>query len=581
MFQGILEVSAASMDVRRRGAILIRIHLALAVINVIFMITVLALFPANVAGFSLLMSVLIGAYYLGSVRWVQRGHVDVIGCVTSLLITSAFHVGHTLSLGYPPLLILASLSILVAALTSTQRYLVATALYNIALVIGLYLTSRVWGGIEMDLQLSSLLVISHLIMFVFGWAFRASNEQAFQAVLAMNQELECALDQKSEAEEASRAKSAFLANMSHELRTPLNAVIGYSEMITDELEDEGRGRGDQIVQDVARIRDAGKHLLSMISDVLDLSKIEAGRLDVLLDTFEVGAFVEEVLGTSWPLMEVNNNTLTVEVHDNCGMIRSDRTRLRQILLNLLSNSAKFTKDGHVTLRVKREHVQGRDIFRFEVTDTGIGMDEAALSRVFGAFEQADASTTRKYGGTGLGLALCKRLGEMLEGTIGVTSQPNQGTTFSLELPAVIGPMNEVECYEVIQDDDVWHKKHVLLIDDDQAVHDSMGHILRRSGYDVRSFLNAADALEHARCATPTVIILDILMPAMDGWEALRQIRADRKLRRIPVILVSILDEHRTAASQDADAILVKPLERQQVLYTLRRFYDPARESAAA
>ncbi len=253
---------------------------------------------------------------------------------------------------------------------------------------------------------------------------------------ALQQAKVTAEDAKRAAEDANRAKSRFLANMSHELRTPLNAIIGYSEMLIEESEDLGV---TQLKPDLDKIRNAGHHLLGLINEVLDLSKIEAGKMDLFVEPFDVTALLHEVASTVRPIMAARGNTLEVRVAPMLGSMRADLTKVRQILLNLLSNASKFTENGPIVLAVARlrgPHPDA-DCVAFEVIDSGIGMSAEQMARLFQPFVQADASTTRKYGGTGLGLTITKRFCEMMGGTIRVASELKKGTTFTATLPAAV------------------------------------------------------------------------------------------------------------------------------------------------
>ena len=238
---------------------------------------------------------------------------------------------------------------------------------------------------------------------------------------------------RDEAMQATQAKSQFLASMSHELRTPLNAIIGYSEMLYEEAEDRGL---DTFMPDLVKIREAGSHLLSLINDVLDLSKIEAGKMDVLIEDFEVADLIAQVQSVIEPLMTKNANTLVVECAPDAGAMRSDQTKLRQSLFNLLSNAAKFTERGRITLAARRIVQDGDDVLEFKVSDTGIGMTGEQLGRLFQAFAQAEASTSRDYGGTGLGLAITRHFCRMLGGDVAVESTPGKGSTFAIMVPAI-------------------------------------------------------------------------------------------------------------------------------------------------
>ena len=259
----------------------------------------------------------------------------------------------------------------------------------------------------------------------------AQNERIQEQYAVIESALQSALQANEAAKQASQAKSAFLANMSHELRTPLNAILGYSEMLAEDATAAGHA---DIVPDLQKIQTAGKHLLGLINDVLDLSKIEAGKMRLYLETFEVKSVVDEAAGTARPLLEKNGNRLELHLPEGLGSIREDVTKVRQVLLNLLSNAAKFTKDGLVTLDVRREvGVAGNWVY-FRVADTGIGMTPEQTARLFEAFGQADAGTTKKYGGTGLGLAITRKLCHLMGGEIAVESEPGRGTTFTVRLP---------------------------------------------------------------------------------------------------------------------------------------------------
>jgi signal transduction histidine kinase len=274
------------------------------------------------------------------------------------------------------------------------------------------------------------------------------------------------------AEEANQAKSKFLANMSHELRTPLNAIIGYSEMI---MEDADGLDPAQLSEDVDRILRSGRHLLALINDILDLSKIEAGKMELVVEAVDVAGLVEEVRGVVEPLAAARGNALRMAAPDGVA-VRADAMRLRQCLLNLLSNACKFTKDGHVTLETS---IEGQAL-AFRVADSGIGMTPEQLERIFEEFGQADASTTRQYGGTGLGLAITRRLIQMMGGTVEVSSTPGEGSTFTLRLPLdaarVQLPAGEPEA--------VAGSPLVLVIDDDPLVHELMARGLARDGFRV-------------------------------------------------------------------------------------------------
>jgi len=239
---------------------------------------------------------------------------------------------------------------------------------------------------------------------------------------------------REDAEEANRTKSQFLANMSHELRTPLNAIIGYSEMLQEEAEDL---QTEEFEEDLERINGAGKHLLGLINDVLDISKIEAGAMDIYLETFPVEPMIQDVATTMQALVEKNSNSLKIDCPDSVGSIHADTTKIRQCLFNLLSNASKFTEQGTISLTVSRDTEDGQEWISFAVADTGIGMTGEQMGHLFEAFAQAEASTTRRFGGTGLGLAITRHFCEMMGGTVLVESESGKGFTFTMKLPAVV------------------------------------------------------------------------------------------------------------------------------------------------
>ncbi len=384
---------------------------------------------------------------------------------------------------------------------------------------------------------------------------------------------------KEVAEAANRTKSAFLANMSHELRTPLNAIIGYSEMLRDEAEEIGQ---DEFIPDLQKIQTAGKHLLALINDILDLSKIEAGKMELYVESFELTGVVHDVVNTVQPLVQKNSNTLQVEMAGDLGTMHSDLTRVRQVVFNLLSNACKFTDHGTVTLAVKREAVSGQDWVVIQVMDTGIGMTPEQIDRLFREFTQADVSTTRKYGGTGLGLAISQRLCQMMGGNVTVDSVPGQGSTFTLRLPAQVHtggdePSSPLRAEVPVVPGDA---PLVLVVDDDPTVHDLMQRYLSKEGYRVVCAASGQEGLHLAQKLRPDAITLDVMMPSMDGWAVLTALKADPDLAPIPVVMLTIVDNKNLGFALGAADYLTKPIDRVRLASVLRRYRsDRSRQPA--
>jgi signal transduction histidine kinase/CheY-like chemotaxis protein len=373
---------------------------------------------------------------------------------------------------------------------------------------------------------------------------------------------------RDEAMQATQAKSQFLASMSHELRTPLNAIIGYSEMLHEEAKDLGQ---EAFLPDLEKIQGAGRHLLGLINNVLDLSKIEAGKMDVLIEDFDVAALIAEVQSVIRPLMAKNANTLLVDAASDLGSMRSDQTKLRQNLFNLLSNAAKFTKQGTITLAARRLTRDDRDWLEFKVSDTGIGMTEAQLGKLFQAFAQAEASTSRDYGGTGLGLAITKQFCKMLGGDVAVESTPGAGSTFTLMLPATRPEAKaEVAVSTSRSTRAAATSGTVLIIDDDKAAHDLLARELSEQGCEVLHASGGREGLRIARAARPDVITLDIIMPDLDGWSVLKALKDDPELREIPVVLVTIMGDRDMGFALGAADFVTKPFERELLIQIVNR-----------
>ncbi|HZA66667.1 MAG TPA: response regulator [Geminicoccaceae bacterium] len=390
-------------------------------------------------------------------------------------------------------------------------------------------------------------------------------------ITALKQREQQVLEARDQAMEATRAKSRFLANMSHELRTPLNAIIGITEMLK---EDAGEQGAEDQVEPLDRIHRAGNHLLHLINEILDLSKIEAGRLELHVEDVDIRALVDEAAATATPLAEKNRNRLQVACPDDVGVMASDLTRLRQVILNLLANACKFTTDGEVALEVARERQEPGDVIRFTVRDTGIGMTSEQMSKLFQEFSQADTSTTRRFGGTGLGLAISRRLCQAMGGDIALVSEPGKGTTATVRLPARqdgIATAAQPKPQVVPAPRDVRSGGTVLVVDDDETVRDLMHRFLSREGFAVVTAADGEQALELARQVRPSLITLDVLMPGLDGWGVLRALKADPALAPIPVIMLSILDEKNKGYSLGAAEYLTKPFSRDELRPLLERY----------
>lgn len=393
----------------------------------------------------------------------------------------------------------------------------------------------------------------------------------------MNAELITARD---EALEASRTKTAFLANMSHELRTPMNAIIGYSEMLIEEAPDL---KPEDFVPDLEKVRAAGKHLLALINDILDLSKIEAGKMTLFLESFSIRSNIDDVIAMIQPLISRNGNTLVVTCPDDIGMMVADIVKVRQTLFNLLSNACKFTDGGEIRLNVSTVVRDGAEQIVMAVTDSGIGMTQEQLGRLFQAFVQADSSTTRKYGGTGLGLTISRKFCQMMGGDIRVSSQLGEGSTFTIELPRIIQCDSDGSPALSSQSPYVegvaqptstsGSRGTILAIDDNIEALDLIQRSLSRDGYRVVTCSSGEAGLALAKSVKPDVITLDVMMPQMNGWQVLAALKADANLAEIPVVLLSVVENKEIGMALGATDCLTKPIDWNRLDALLERLTE--------
>lgn len=377
--------------------------------------------------------------------------------------------------------------------------------------------------------------------------------------------------EKDVAEQANKTKSDFLARMSHELRTPLNAIIGYSEMLVEQAEDLG---DEDMCADLNKIRSAGKHLLSLINSILDISKIEAGKMELYLETFAVDKLITDTLTIVQPLVAQNGNQLTANDCKPVGSMLADMVKVRQVLFNLISNASKFTKNGVIALTIQSEKKADGDWISYRVTDNGIGMTPEQVGKLFQAFEQADSSVTSKYGGTGLGLAISRHFCRMMGGDIRVESEFGKGTSFIVELPRTVSLPGQPKIPKQREiESTVPHGGTVLVIDDDEATFEIMQREFAKKGIRVISATCGEEGLKKAHEVRPDLITLDVLMQDMDGWEVLAKLKSDPAVSHIPVVMLSMMDEMSKGFSLGMSEYLVKPADRGQLSNLVSKYLD--------
>lgn len=441
-------------------------------------------------------------------------------------------------------------------------YFISTGtLITLALsIIGIYISKR-FAHKDSEIQQKSDEI------YLMNQELRQLNEHLEELVAIRTEQLEKA---HNEAIKANLIKSQFLANMSHELRTPLNAIIGYSEMLQEEAEELGE---QTFVEDLAKISKAGNHLLALINDILDISKIEAGKMELHLETYSLSDMMLDVKTTIRPLVEGKGNKLQT-ICEVEGDITADVTKLRQILINLLSNANKFTEAGSITFEVYKESRGDQSGYCFRVQDTGIGMTHDQVEKLFQPFTQADASTTRKYGGTGLGLAISQRFSQLMGGDIQVESEFGVGSIFTCWLPATpIDNYNSPSTLiaATLQIEEEVNQTSILLIDDDAFNRELMERYLAKTGWKLAFADNGPEGLQLARKLRPKVICLDILMPSMDGWSVLSALKSDPELADIPVVIWSMTSDRKLGYTLGAAEFLMKPVQRDQLINVMDKY----------
>ncbi|MDA8694355.1 ATP-binding protein, partial [Pseudomonadales bacterium] len=483
----------------------------------------------------------------------------------------------------------------------TDRITLAIYLFTIALTVSLgYLLIRYTNRSLNELNLGTVRIGGGDLKYhipvnnddEIGDLTIAFNEMSDKLSNAMAQ----VQQSKEKADQANRSKTNFLANMSHELRTPLNAIIGYSEMIIEDYREEKTLNEEQAVEDLARILSSGRHLLQLINDVLDLAKIESGNMTVFNETFDSVDIIEELMNTMSPIAKKGDNLLVLEKSQDIPNLYNDAVKFRQLFLNLLSNACKFTHNGKITILVTYNEKTRHAVYH--VSDTGIGMTPSQLTRVFEAFVQADSSTSKKYGGTGLGLSICKQFVELMDGSMDVTSAEGEGTTFTILLPTrtplqkrtdAIPAENQQELSldlnagadtisTTVSEEDALGR--VLVIDDDPESRQLLLRHLEKESYIGLEAEDAKQGIAIANEQQPDLILLDLMMPNIDGWTALSVLKESPSTRHIPVILQSMLDEKNLGLDLGAAEFLSKPVDRQRMATILRHLNPQDRRGSA-
>ncbi|MAT64216.1 MAG: hypothetical protein CMN57_01055 [Gammaproteobacteria bacterium] len=475
-------------------------------------------------------------------------------------------------------------------LVTQRRNQLVIGIFATLLVFGLFLTWSIRTIVHRPLQqlVSATRAVSDGRLEVrldisredeFGYLSRFFNQMLDQ-LMAQQHELERAAE---EARSVSRAKSAFLANMSHELRTPLNAIIGYSEMLEEEAGELGV---KELTPDLYKIKSAGRHLLSLINDVLDLSKIEAGKMEINPVMFQLRDLVNDVVDNIQPMMSHNSNRLEVQVPESPGRMFSDETKLRQVLMNLLSNAAKFTENGEVRLCLVRRREGGQEWIDFTVEDTGIGIPREKLDRLFQEFSQIDSSSTRKYGGTGLGLAISRRICEKLGGSVEVDSEPGRGSRFTLRLPAGLSRLQPESSLRPAPADSLLPTPatitavpadcRALVVDDNASSRDLIRRTLQAEGVEVIEARDGREAVGLLESLRPQLVCTDLILPNMNGFDFIKWLRGNPATAALPLVVVSAMDineSDRRELDQHRAAVVPKGVNLRQHLVAVLHGLD--------
>ena len=419
------------------------------------------------------------------------------------------------------------------------------------------------------------LVLLGLLLIITIWFAYLIKRRDNRRLANHAQDLQFAKDRlliaKRKADEASKAKSDFLSLMSHELRTPLQAIIGYTEVVLEELKFNDESRH---LNDLTRVINNSERLLKLINSVLDLAKMEAGRMSLDLTQVKLSELVDDALGSIKPLADKKSLTLDASVNDGDFLPIADPEKLLLIMINLLGNAVKFTASGSVSLHAKHEN----SAISISVTDTGIGISDDQIQLIFNAFHQSDHTRARKFEGSGLGLAITKQLVDLMGGQIDVQSTPGQGTVFSVNIPLPIKPVdkNDEEKYggktidSYYEEESIISSDNVVMIDDDPAFLDIMARTLRADGYGVHTALDAISGYQLLKKIKPDVITLDLLLPDQHGWTLFEKIKSDQELKEIPIIIISMVDEEKYSHTNQIEGYLTKPVRLETLKHAVQR-----------